>query len=344
MAAPRAQVAPPLTFTCVNPLDHADEIKQLFLAHERPEFPAFFDRAYPEAVAAGACSWVGRDDRGRICSHVVQFPRRFVFAGHAVRGALLGNLMVATAYRTFWPAVALLRRAVSDVRESGPVDLAYADPNALARPVAEAAGLRKVGALRRFVLPLADPRPGIGLGIRVYRLLTRWQVRATPLLATARRPGDEPQVADLLPVGEPRSLRPLRHMSLYGARLAGYPTPADRWYAFHRRGAQGALVGRALVRGPDPQGLAALCVWESEPIALLSSLLTALGDQLREIGTRRIEVHVMTASRAENEFRRAGFFPREEDVPVIARPFTALGAEVVGAVPEWRILPVDLDR
>src|SRR5260370_26517878 len=105
MAAPRAQVAPPLTFTCVNPLDHADEIKQLFLAHERPEFPAFFDRAYPEAVAAGARSWGGRDDRGRVCSHLGQVSRRFLFPGHAGRRAPFGDLMVPTALRTFCAAV-----------------------------------------------------------------------------------------------------------------------------------------------------------------------------------------------------------------------------------------------
>ena len=28
-----------LTVSCVNPLDHAAEIKDLFVAHERPEFP-----------------------------------------------------------------------------------------------------------------------------------------------------------------------------------------------------------------------------------------------------------------------------------------------------------------
>src|SRR5258708_8741937 len=119
MAAPRAQVAPPLTFTCVNPLDHADEIKQLFLAHERPEFPAFFDRAYPEAVAAGACRWGGRGGRGRICSHVVQFPRRFVFAGPAGRGALFGKLLGATAYPALWPPLSPPPPARAGLRESG---------------------------------------------------------------------------------------------------------------------------------------------------------------------------------------------------------------------------------
>src|ERR1700675_2228230 len=112
----------PLTIACVNPLEHAAEIKQLFLSHERSEFPAYFDRAYPDAVAVGARSWVGRDAGGRICAHAVQFPRRFWWGRHLVRGALLGNLMVAKAYRRFWPALALMRRVVQDLQQSGSVD------------------------------------------------------------------------------------------------------------------------------------------------------------------------------------------------------------------------------
>ena len=335
---------PPLTITNVNPLEHADAIKQLFLTHERPEFPTFFDRAYPEAVAEGANGWVGRDAAGRICAYVAQFPRRFGFGDRVVRGALLGNLMVATAYRTFFPGVALMRRAVTDLRESGAADFAYGDPNELARPVAEAAGLRKVGTLRRFVLPLTDRRAAIGLGIRAYRAVKRWQTRALPLVATERRPGDEPNPADLFPLGDPQSLRPLRTTSIYRGRLAGYPAPGDRWFACFRKDSPGALVGRALVRGPDAQGVATLCVWECEPLARLSSQLMALGDHLRERGAERLEVYVMVGSRAERKFRRAAFLPREELVTVIARGFTTVGSEVVAAAAGWRILPVDLDR
>ena len=334
----------PLTLSKVNPLEHADAIKEMFVTHERPEFPGFFDRAYPEAVAEGANGWVGRDPAGRICGFVAQFPRRFGFGDQVVRGALLGNLMVATAYRTFFPGVSLMRRAVTDLRESGTADFVYGDPNELARPVAEAAGLREVGALRRFVLPLTDRRAAIGLGIRVYRAVKGWQTRAVPLVATERRPGDEPSPENLLPLGDPQSLRPLRTTSIYRGRLAGYPAPGDRWFAFYQKDSPGALVGRALVRGPDAQGVATLCVWECEPLARLSAQLLALGNQLRERGAERLEVYVMAASRAERKFRRAAFLSREELVPVIARPFTTLGTAVVEAAVAWRILPVDLDR
>ncbi len=278
----------------------------------------------------------------------LQFPRRFGFGDQVVRGALLGNLMVATAYRTFFPGVSLMRRAVTDLRESGTADFVYGDPNELARRVAEAAGLRQVGALRRFVLPLTDRRAPIGLGIRVYRAVKRWQARAVPLVATERRPGDEPSPEDLPPLGDPRSLRPLRTTSIYRGRLAGYPAPGDRWFAFYQKDSPAALVGRALVRGPNALGVATLCVWECEPLARLSAQLPALGNQLRERGAERLEGYVMVASRAasraERKFRRAAFLSREELVPVIARPFTTLGTAVVEAAVAWRILPVDLDR
>ena len=337
--SPRAAA---LTITRVNPLEHADEIKRLFLAHERPEFPAFFDRSYAAAVAEGAWSCVGRDDSGQLRAHIVQFPRRMTFDGRAVRGALLGNLMVATAHRTFWPGATLMRRLVTELQQSGSVDLLYADPNEAARPVAEAGGMRYVGSLRRFVLPLTDRRPGIGFAVRMYRRVKRLQATALPLLVTEQGPDHAP--AAIVPVGDARSLRPVRTEAIYRGRLAGYPAPGDRWYVCRQRGATGGPVGRALTRGPDARGVVALCAWDCEPLTLLSSMLMALGDQLRQRGGERLEAWIMGASRAEGEFRRAGFLPREEQVPIVARAFTPLGTEVVGAVPEWRVLPVDLDR
>ncbi len=343
VAAERAGKSPaPLTITRVNPLEHADEIKQLFLAHERPEFPAFFDRTYPAAVADGAWSCLGRDASGQIRAHIVQFPRRLTFDGRGVRGALLGNLMVATAYRTFWPSAALLRRMVSELQQTGSVDVLYADPNEPARPVAEAAGLRYVGSLRRFVLPLTDRRPGIGLAVRMYRRVKRLQASTTALMVTEQGTAEVPRA--VVAVGDAQSLRPARSESVYRGRLAGYPAPGDRWYVCRRRDATGGPVGQALTRGADARGVVTLCAWESEPLTLLSAMLMALGDQLRGRGGERLEAWVMDMSRAEGEFRRAGFLPREEQVPIVARAFTPLGTEVVGAAPEWRILPVDLDR
>ena len=117
-----ARGAAALTLARVNPLEHREEIKQLFLDDGRQEFPDYFERAYPDAVANGATSWVGRDEAGRLCAHIAQFPREFVFGRRIVRGALLANLMVATAHRSFWPALALARRG--KVPPPGPIHVA----------------------------------------------------------------------------------------------------------------------------------------------------------------------------------------------------------------------------
>src|SRR2546430_12156199 len=73
------------TITAVNPVDHEQDTKQLFVTHERPEFPGFFDRAYPAGVRAGGLSWVGRDRAGQIVMHVACFPQRFRFGEREVR-------------------------------------------------------------------------------------------------------------------------------------------------------------------------------------------------------------------------------------------------------------------
>src|SRR2546430_7098907 len=135
------------TITTVNPLDHADEIKQLFVAHGRPEFPGFFARAYEPAVRAGGVSWLGRDDAGQVVMHVGCFPRRFRFGARDVVGGLLVNAPGAEAYRSFFPARALMRRARGDIEAPGGIDFLYTDPNDQARPVLEGSGLPRDGAV-----------------------------------------------------------------------------------------------------------------------------------------------------------------------------------------------------
>jgi hypothetical protein len=333
-----------LTIECVNPLAHGEEIKQLFLAHERPEFPDFFDRGYRDAVADGGTSWVGRDERGRLCAYIARFPSTFLFGDRIVRGGLLANVMVATAYRTFWPALALVRRVVNDSRQSASVDFLYTDPNESAASVLRAVGFRSVGVLRRFVLPLTDRRRSVDLGIWLYHLIGRVRARTTPLVVAEQRGSEAPEALDQAPTGATRSLRPVQGASLYRRRLAGYPSPNDCWYTFHSTGSQGVPVGRALVRRTDSHGLAMVCALQCEPMTLWSSVLVALAQRLREGGAARLEVYVMAESPAASDARRAGFSPREERIPVVALPLTALGAEVSAAGSDWRLQPVDLDR
>jgi len=333
-----------LVVSCVDPLEHAAELKRLFVEHERPEFPAFFDRGYPDAVAAGTRSWVGRDEAGEIRAHIAWFPHRLAFDGQVLRAALLGNLMVAPEYRRFWPALGLVRRAVRDLRQAGSLDFIYADPNEAAKPVLTTAGLREVSALRRYVLPLGDARAVTRLGLSAYRLLARLRVGRAPLRVTDRPAAEALDAGGPAPHGDPRALRPIRTPDLFRRRLAGYPSAEDQWWAFHGAGSPGDLVARALVRGPDAHGLAALCAWQCEPLSQLRFILSALAECLQARGVRRLEAWVMGGSPAAAEFRRAGFFPREERIPVLAAGCTGPGSAAVAAAGEWRVLPLDLDR
>ncbi len=334
-----------LSFGRVNPLEYGDEIKQLFLAHERPEFPAFFDRTYADAVRDGASSWIGRDSEGRLCAHIAQFPRPFRYGGRVVRGSLLANLMVAKEHRTLWPALALARQLVKQSKESRSVDFLYGDPNDAALAVLRAVGFRSVGALQRSILPLRDVRPHVDLSIRLYHRLARFRVATTSLVMLAQHATDIPDGPDVaVGVSDDRlALRPEPRPSVYRHRLAGYPSSSDVWYTF-RRSVSEAPVGAILVRGPDGHGLAvvAALLWESFP--LVSSMLVGLVRALREAGMTKLELSVMGESRLAAETGRAGFILREERTPIVAMPLTPAGAEAMGVGAEWRLLPIDLDR
>src|SRR3989440_1049791 len=145
------------TITTVNPLDHAEEIKRLFVTNGRAEFPQFFDRAYEVAVRAGGMSWLGRDRAGEIVMHVACFPRRFSFGARDVAGALLMNALVAEPYPSFFPARALMRRARGDIQAPGGVEFLYSDPTDAARAPPGGSRLRRGAAPRRPAWPPAPP-------------------------------------------------------------------------------------------------------------------------------------------------------------------------------------------
>src|SRR5437762_14333003 len=111
------------TITAVNPLDHETDITQLFVTHERADFPSFFDRAYPAGVRAGGVSWIGRNRAGQVVMHVACFPQRFRFGEREVVGGLMINALVARPCRGFFPPPAMSRRGRRDTRAGGAVEL-----------------------------------------------------------------------------------------------------------------------------------------------------------------------------------------------------------------------------
>jgi len=333
------------TITTVNPLDHAEEIKRLFVTHGRNEFPGFFDRAYDPAVRAGGVSWLGRDQTGHVMMHVACFSRLFRFGTSDVAGALLMNALVAESYRSFFPARELMRRARDDIKARGDVDFLYTDPNEPARAVLEASGFRHIGTLQRLVLPVGDRRWLVDGAIRLLHARARLSrhVHAGPD-PIARRAAEHPATAFATPWGDSPRLRPSYDDSLYAARLEGYPGPTDTWFTFSQNGVSGTPTAGLLVRGPDASGVATLHAVRRAPDLPLGYVMPGLVRALRAAGSARLQIVTVAESAFAAELRHAGFMPRQDWAPLLAAPLTVTGVAVLGAVQQWEITDLDCDR
>ena len=333
------------TITSANPLDHAAEIKQLFLAHARPEFPPYFDRTYASAVRGGAQSWLGRDRDGRLVMHMACFLHRFKFGAREVVGGHLVNGMVAQAYRTFFPVLTLVRRAVEDAKALGSIDFLYSDSNEGGQAVLRAPGFAAVGTLRRYVLPVAGGSWLADSAIRAFQAC----VRVANLRRSAGRPVKHaaaqfsPVCFDAPPGFSPR-LRPYHDPALYASRLEGYPSDSDRWFTFHDGRATAPPTAGILVRGPERSGVASIEAVRRDPRLALASLLPRLVPELRRAGCTRLQMWAMAEASLGRELRRAGFVPRRDYRSVIAVALTATGEAVVQGADKWEITRVDFDR
>jgi hypothetical protein len=334
---------PSLAISCANPLQHASAIKELFVAHERPEFPEFFDRAYPSAVRGGGKSWIGMDETQRVVMHIGLFPQRFVLGDQTVIGGLLVNLMAARSYRTIFPALALLRRVVADSQAAGDVDFLYGDPNARAAGVLKAVGLEPVGELDRFAFPLASRHRLKDLAIRAYQRLMYMRSGDERLDAVAHAAAQFDVASLERPMGKTPSLRPFRPAELYRRRLAGYPSTTDHRFTFHWAGDEASPWAAALVR-ELPDGVAHLVSLTRAPSVQLGSVVPALATWLRRRGAERLWCSALVGTSLARELSRAGFVARHEPAPLVARALTDRGAAALRAVGSWEITDLDCDR
>jgi hypothetical protein len=325
-----------------NPLDHAGEIKQLFLADGHPEFAEFFDRAYPSAVRSGGKSWVGLDAEGRLVMHVARFPRRFTLGDRTIVGGVLLDLIAAKSHRTFVPALTLMRQMTTDSKGERDVDFLYATPNAQAGALLKAAGFSAAATLGRFVFPLADERWYADVAARVYRTMARiraWNTSAHAVEHPAQRFDAS---AFERPPGVAPALRPIRPSELYRECLAGYPSSADHWFTFHRVARTTQPSAAVLVRGGADR-VATLFSFSREPSLPVSAIVPALAAALRRAGYRRLSVPTLTETHFARELTRAGFVPRPDRLPMLAYAVTELGAEALRSVASWEITGIDGD-
>jgi hypothetical protein len=335
------------TITAVNPLDHEKDIKQLFVTHERPEFPSFFDRAYPAGVRAGGVSWVGRDRAGQVVMHVACFPQRFRFGEREVVGGLMMNALVARPYRSFFPAHALIRRAKGDTKARGDIDFVYTDPNEQAKAVMDMCGFVRVGRLTRYVLPVGDRRRLLDGAIRLFHAGVRvvtW-CGGEGGAGLVGHPAVEVSTAGFeAPSGDSPRLRPYHGTARYAMRMEGYPGASDWWFTLPRNGDAGALAAGLLVRGPDSSGVADLQAVYRDPGLPLARLIRGLVASLRAKRCTRLQVWTVAESQFAGELRHAGFLPREDAASIVATALTATGEAVLRSVRLWEITSLDCDR
>jgi len=333
---------PSLRIASANPLDHAGEIKGLFLADDRPEFPEFFDRAYPSAVRSGGKSWIGIDAEGRLVMHIARFARRFTLGERACAGGVLVDLIAAKSHRTFFPALTLMRQVVADSKAERDVDFLYGTPNAAGSALLKAAGFLTVGTVKRFVFPLADERWYAEAAARVYQTMLRvrsWHTSAEAVEHAAQR---FDAGAFERPTGASPALRPFRPLELYRQCLAGYPSGADRWFTFHENARTTPASAAVLVRGGS-DGTATLYSVSREPSLPLSAIVPELAAALRRAGYRRLAVSTLAGTRFAEELKRAGFIPRSDRAPMMACALTDLGADALRAGATWEITGLDGD-
>ena len=324
----------------VNPLDHASGIKELFRAHETPQFAAYFDRVYEGAVAGGARSWIGIDDGGELVMHMACFVNRFLMDGSPVSGGLLANFMVATRHRTVTPALTLARQLVRDTRDFGDLDFLYTNPNAASHAVLGLAGLKPVAQVERFVYPTQDANPLLHLATAFYQFTGRALAGFPSGAPFTTRPADDAVGRTPASAARAGRLTPLRTIDQLARRMPGFPAPEDQWLVSEREGRARAafLLGR-----PDEASNMDLQAAWSDGDLNLARLLPQVAGAARSRGAHRLVAWSLAESSLARELARGGFRARGIAGPLDAIPLTPLGERVVAAASQWDLHGIDLD-
>jgi hypothetical protein len=325
-----------------NPLDHAGEIKELFLADGQPEFSEFFDRAYLSAARSGGKSWIGLDGAGRLVMHIARFPRRFTFGGRVVVGGVLLDLRAAKSHRTVVPALTLMRQLITDSKGERDVDFLYATPSAPGTAVLKAAGFSAIATLRRFVFPLGDRRWYADAAARLYQTMARlraWNGSAKAVAHAATR--FDAGAFERPPNASP-GVRPFRPPELFPQCLAGYPASADQWFTFHRGPRTSQPSAAVLVRGGADR-TTTLFSLSREPSLALSTIIPALAAALRRAGYHRLSLSTLAESQFAKELTGVGFIQRADHWPMMVYPVSELGADALRSIETWEITALDCD-
>jgi len=265
-----------------------------------------------------------------------------------VVACLMVNLMVATEYRAVFPALTLLKRVVQDLEARGGVDFLYADPNRPAWMLLQACRFARMGTLQRYVLPVSDRHVVLDGCIRLFHTWLRATngAGAEAGMAAVAHPAQEfPLGSVAVPRLTPPTVAAYHDAALYTSRLAGYPSTLDWWLTLHAPDGQaGPPAAALLIRGPDASGRASVRAWRRAPGVDPAAPVPGLIAQLRRRGCTRLQVSTIAESAFGRALRRAGFIPRADTVPILAKALTPAGAACVAAVDAWEITDLECDR
>jgi len=292
-----------------NSLLRADEIKGFFQRNDRSTFPALFERAYPPAMAAGGSSWIARDAQGVVVGHLAAFPRLFRSAVGTARAALLVDLLVEERHRDFWSAVALCRRAVSDLCSAGAFDFAFTDPTPPAQLALKAAGFAQSAAFERFVTPVHA----------LYNRLFQIAARTEPLLAERVDRGDQARVSDALRAVPPGSyFRAERSLELYATRLGGEAIADWEWLVLRPqrdpRAPDAALAVTSRQAGGATLSIVDL-VWDERRVPV-ASVLQAIIEVAGQEGCNKLSISTLANGSFVRALRSRGFIRRADTLPL----------------------------
>lgn len=320
----------------IDPLTMGEQIKTLFMTNERPDFPGWFDRAYPMAVKEGAASWVLVDPDNRVLAHVGGFHARLSVEGQVVRGGLLVNLMADKDHRTFFPVVSVIKRAVKDMKDDGAAFI-YTNPiNPGAIATMRAAGLNQIGDSNRFLLPIGHANPVIDLGLAAVAWGRRRWLPAV-IATSIDLPDAVRQTTELISGVSP--VTPKRLASLYPIRQEGFGSGEDIGIGLSDRA--GSSVGTAIVRtSATGAWLTTLRCARLEGVA---GSVAAIGALLGGRGVRRLECRVLMNTAFTRELMRGGFLQRNEPWAVVSAGYSDLGRTAAAGLAASDLEAIDLD-
>lgn len=302
-----------------NPLEHADEILELFARNGQPGFASAFARAYEPRAEQGLRSWIARAD-GRVVMHISVNPMRFQGPSGCVTGGILGDLMVDEAHRDFWAPVRLVRAMVSTLKRESEIRFLFTTATKEAETVFKAGGFKPFGQMRRYVMPTLAP----------YVVLSRLRAWAPPRVRTFS-PADHPEVAaHYAALRSGPYWRPVVDASYVATRMPRSGYADGTWISLSDQ--SGRQIGLALNsrHAELAEGTLADAFWSEGSRGIAEPALAA-ASHARSRGFRTLSLTALDGVGMQHELRKAGFFRR----PVIGDLLVNPLHEKPAPVDEW---------